>query len=83
MRPFKTTIDCKTREFQYKILNRLLRTNKILNKMNLEVSPLCSFCGAEEESLEHFICQCAYVYRFWFSISNWLSSVIGYNVMVF
>ena len=45
--PFKTTLDTKLREFQYKILNRILYTNKMLFKFKKVDSPLCDFCEKE------------------------------------
>ena len=51
--PFKVVNETKSREFQYKILNRYLTTNAFLHKIGLIASPLCTFCGAESESLEH------------------------------
>ena len=53
--PFKVLNDTKSREFQYKILNRYLTTNAFLHKIGLIASPLCTFCGAESESLEHLL----------------------------
>ena len=35
--PRKATLDSKTREFQYKLLHRIIYTNKILHKMGLVV----------------------------------------------
>ena len=52
--PHKVTLDVKTRMFQFKILNRIIYTNKLLNKMRLTDTSLCTFCGEYEESLEHF-----------------------------
>ena len=52
--PGRVTLDTRTRAFQYKILNRILYTNRILYKMNLVSSPMCTFCGDHEETLEHF-----------------------------
>ena len=51
--PRKATLDSKTRESQYKLLHRIIYTNKILHKMSLVPSPTCSFCGKTEESLQH------------------------------
>ena len=42
--PFKTTLHTKLREFQYKILNRILYTNVMLFKFKIVDSPLCYFC---------------------------------------
>ena len=41
---FRCAIDTKTREFQYKILNRILPLNDFLFKIGKTYSPLCSFC---------------------------------------
>ena len=51
----KLSLDSKTREFQYKLLHRIIYTNKILHTMGLVLSPMCSLCGKTEESLEHLI----------------------------
>ena len=56
----KATIDCKIREFQYKMLNRILYTNKILFKMKLVESLLNSFCKEFDESLNHLLYCCTF-----------------------
>ena len=71
--PHVVTIDTNTRIFQYKILNRILYTNKSLYKMKIVSSPLCTFChtseeSLSEESLEHSI-------AFWESVILWLKSI--------
>ena len=35
--PYKVTLDVKTTMFQFKILNRIIYTNKLLNKMRLQI----------------------------------------------
>ena len=57
--PFKTTLDTKLREFQYKILNRILYTNKILFEFKKVDSPLYEFCEKELETIEHLFFHCA------------------------
>lgn len=63
----QVTLDSRTKAFQYKIINCLLYTVKILDKMNLVPSLMCTFCGNQEETLEHLI-SCAYTKNFWFEI---------------
>ena len=63
--PFKTTLDSKLREFQYKILNRILCTNKMLFKFKKVDSPLCDFCEKELETIEHLFFHCTKVCTFW------------------
>ena len=52
---FESTLDTKLREFQYKILNLIIFTNKKLHRFKVVDSPLCAFSNAEEESLEHLL----------------------------
>ena len=40
--PFKVAIDCRFREFQYKILHRYLGTNRFLYKIGLVPSSMCT-----------------------------------------
>jgi len=65
--PFKVPVlnNTKSREFQYKILNRYLTMNAFLHKIGLISSPLRTFCGAESESLEHLLITCLFTDVFW------------------
>ena len=40
---FRTSLDTKSREFQYKLLNRCLVTDSFLSKIGIIPSPACSF----------------------------------------
>ena len=77
--PRKATLDSKTREFKYKLLRRIIYTNKILHKMGLVTSPMCSLCGKTEESLEHLFISCDTSKHFWSSGTEWLNEV-GFDV---
>lgn len=70
--PFQVALDTYTRDFQYKILNRILFTNSKLFKPKLVKSPLCSFCYKNEETLEHLFVFCEQSRAFWKEISSWL-----------
>ena len=72
--PFKTTLHTKLREFQYKILNRILYTNDLLFKFKKVDSPLCYFCGKELETLEHLFFCCPKVHVFWNEVAVMLNS---------
>ena len=72
--PFKTTLHTKLREFQYKILNRILYTNDMLFKFKKVDSPLCYFCGKELETLEHLFFCCPKVHVFWNEVAVKLNS---------
>ena len=70
--PFQVALDTYTRDFQYKILNRILFTNSKLFKFKLVESPLCSFCDKNEETLEHLFVFGEHSKAFWKEISSWL-----------
>ena len=72
--PYVVALDSKTREFQFKFLNRIIYTNKILFKMRIVDSELCSFCKEEKESLEHFFFQCKVSRSFWVSLQQFIAS---------
>ena len=75
--PRKVTIECRTRDFQYKILNRILFTNKMLFKMKISDTDKCTFCNEEEETIEHLLTTCKYTLPFWKEVIKWLKT---YNI---
>ena len=68
--PLKVTLSTKLRKFQYKTLNRILYTNKMLYKCEKVESPLCYLCKADIETLEHFFFYCPRVVMFWNEVVN-------------
>ena len=73
------TLDTRTRMFQYKLLNRIVYTNKLLHKIKLSDTSLCTFCGEYEESLEHLFLHCQFSKNFWMQIVSWLNE---FNVTI-
>ena len=71
--PRSFSLDSKIRKLQYKVLNRMLYANKPLFKMGIVDSPLCSFCQASEESLEHEFDTVQYQLCFGFVV-EWLEN---------
>ena len=65
---FECTVESKLRSFQYKILQRILTTNKFLNVCKIS-EDLCYFCGSETETLEHLFWQCPIISNFWKNIT--------------
>ncbi|XP_033756945.1 uncharacterized protein LOC117339468 isoform X1 [Pecten maximus] len=70
--PFKSTIDCKLRWFQYRIIHRIISTNKYLHMINLKDSPLCTFCNRHTETIVHIFWECRLVAIFWEDFKVWL-----------
>ena len=69
---FQTTLDSKIREFQYKILNRIVFTNEKLYRLGIVDSPNCAFCHDEVESIEHLLFFCTKSAEFWKHVLSWL-----------
>ena len=72
--PFCTSLDTKSREYQYKLLNRCLVTNSFLSKIGIISSLACSFYGEMSESFEHFFVPCHYSKNFWAEVIKWLDN---------
>ena len=53
-------------------MNRILYTYEKLSKLKLVESPLCTFCGKDEETPEHLFVFCQSSRAFWKEISSWL-----------
>ena len=70
--PYRVALDTKTREFQYKLLNRCPVTNTFLCRIGIIPSPACSLCGESDESLEHLFLSCHYTKNFWSEVIKWL-----------
>ena len=68
-------MDSKSREFQFKVLHRYLATNKLLHKIGLVPSFLCTFCKRESESIEHLSIECDYSNKFWQDLINWFNTI--------
>ena len=56
---FRTTLRTKLREFQFKILNRIVFTNEKLFRFDMAESDKCALCQTTEvESIEHLLFSC-------------------------
>ena len=75
--PFRTTLESKLREFQFKILNRIVFTNEKLFRFGMADSPSCFFCQTEVESVGHLLCKLSS--SFWKHVLSWLRY---YNISV-
>ena len=68
----EVTLDSKTRIFQYKILNNILKLNHRMFHMKIVSSPLCSFWGESSKTVGHLYLRCRYTSTLWFEIKRWL-----------
>jgi len=71
--PNKITIDAKLRTFQYKIIHRVLPSNKLLNLYNIRAEPWCDNCNNIPETLEHLFHNCPDKLTLWYQVADWLA----------
>ena len=54
----KATASTRVRVFHYKLVNRILSTNKYLKLISVEADDSCTFCARESETLVHMYWHC-------------------------
>jgi len=64
------SIDTTIREFQNKIVHRILATNHLLFKMKISDYDLCTFCFSNSETIEHIFWDCMDIKNLWFRINS-------------
>ena len=70
--PSVSTMDMKLQECQFKIIHRILPTNKFLYLCNLSDTDQCYFCNSKVETISHLLFECDVVKSFWTDIFDWL-----------
>ena len=74
---FRTTLEAKLREFQCKILNRIVFTNDKRFRLGIIDSPDCVFCEEEVESIKYLLFSCKISSDFWKHVLS------GYETIIF
>ena len=72
---FKCTVEVKMRSFQYKILHRVLPTNKFLKLCKI-AEDVCYYCNNQSETLDHLFWHCPVIAKFWKDLANSLRPYI-------
>lgn len=69
--PIRATLDSKLRIFQYKIIHRILPTNKLLHIYQIRNNPWCDHCPNVSDTLEHTFHLCPRILNIWQDMANW------------
>ena len=70
---YTTTIDTRSRQFQFKILHDILATNCKLYKWKIKASNSCSLCNLYPEDTYHLFLECIVSKNFYLKIMTWLN----------
>ncbi len=62
--------DTSLRALQFKIMHRIVATNRLLFKIKISPYDLCSFCFTFSETIEHIFWECTIVKNIWFQITT-------------
>ena len=71
---YKISNNTKLRDFQYRILTRILPTNIMLHKWKMVENDTCYWCKTSRESYSHFFYKCANVKRRWNDVVKYLEA---------
>ena len=66
----KTSVDTKLRWFQYRLLYRILPTNRFLYLRRLKDTENCRLCLTDVETIEHMLYECRIVSTFWQNVNK-------------
>ena len=71
--PFHTVTTTKLRYFQFRHVNRRLKTNVHLSKWKSDRTNKCTFCNNFKETVQHLMWECSPVQKIWVALAKWLT----------
>ena len=74
---FNTILDNKLVWFQYKLLYRILGTNKLLYQIGRSKDKLCRICKTDTEYLVRLFVTCETVKQLWSNLNAWVGHSIN------
>ena len=78
---YKSSIDNKMRNFQFKLIHRKIAPQSFLYKIGISTSSSCTFCENHEQTLSHLFVNCEKVRSFWNVICAWLKEKNIRNIL--
>ena len=78
----RTSASIKYKVFQYKILTRIVVTNRLLQSMGLTSSYMCNRCNSHVDTVVHRFWACPIVQLFWTSVDAFLRAKGIQNISI-
>ena len=69
---FKIAKSTKLKDFQFRLLSGKITTNILRAKWTPTISPLCTFCKQQNETLMHIFVNCQHTKKLWSALQKWL-----------
>ena len=70
---YKTTIDYRSKDFKYRVLNVFFCNDVQLKKWNIEEDGRCDCCNKKPDTVVHLFWSCKAIQSFWEGFSNQFS----------
>ena len=80
--PLQCTREVRLREFQYKLIHRIIGVKDHLFKMRIVNENSCSFCKKNAETIEHLFVECDYSQDFWKQFTTYLKEKIQKQIIL-
>ena len=77
---FKTVQENELIWFQYRLIHRILGTQRLLYKMGIVQSELCLLCQSDTETLKHLFYDCSISRQIWNDVKLWIASKTGFSL---
>jgi hypothetical protein len=77
---YQVTKNTKLQSFQFKIMHRILCTNRVLKMCKIKAEDHCSFCKVQPETIIHLLWECPIVNSLWQALTEWLSPHINLGI---
>ena len=77
---FKTTNDSRLIWFQYRVVHRIIATNKFLHFISINNNSLCTFCKHDQETIEHLFFECNLVNELIKEFQRWLKDKANFEI---
>ena len=66
--------EIKLKDFQFKVINKILVTKSFLYRINKTDNNICEYCNQQTETIYHLFVECEIVKQFWNELQLWLNT---------
>lgn len=77
---YRCTKATKIRNFQFRLLHKIIGINDKLHIWGIKENYLCDLCQGERETYHHLVCTFEKTIRLWSDIKEWTRQTIGHSL---
>lgn len=76
----KFCLNNKIKEVSFRIIHRIYPAKKTLERFKIDIEYSCTFCGSNEETIEHLFYHCVFTKMFWVDVQNFIERKTGQSL---